>query len=169
MIKEKKEKNILNDFQEKLIAVNRVSKTVKGGRVMSFTALTAVGNNHGRVGIGYGKALEVPIAIQKSIEKARRNSINIVLNKGTLYHAVVGYHSGSKVYMKPASEGNGIIAGGAIRAVLEVAGINNVLSKAYGSTNPINIVYATMNALISMESPEIVAKKRGLHIKNILG
>ncbi|PUZ91537.1 30S ribosomal protein S5, partial [Vibrio vulnificus] len=119
-----------NDLQEKLIAVNRVSKTVKGGRIMSFTALTVVGDGNGRVGFGYGKAREVPAAIQKAMEKARRNMVTIALNEGTLHHPVKGRHSGSKVYMQPAAEGTGVIAGGAMRAVLEVAGVHNVLSKA---------------------------------------
>ncbi|WP_159308701.1 30S ribosomal protein S5, partial [Klebsiella pneumoniae] len=119
-----------NDLQEKLIAVNRVSKTVKGGRIMSFTALTVVGDGNGRVGFGYGKAREVPAAIQKAMEKARRSMVTIALNEGTLHHPVKGRHSGSKVYMQPAAEGTGVIAGGAMRAVLEVAGVHNVLSKA---------------------------------------
>ena len=113
-----------NDLQEKLIAVNRVSKTVKGGRIMSFTALTVVGDGNGRVGFGYGKAREVPAAIQKAMEKARRNMTTIALNEGTLHHPVKGRHSGSKVYMQPAAEGTGVIAGGAMRAVLEVAGVH---------------------------------------------
>lgn len=157
-----------NDLQEKLISVNRVSKTVKGGRIFSFTALTVVGNGNGRIGFGYGKAREVPSAIQKSIEKARRNLINIHLNNSTLQYAIQGIHTGSKVFMKPASEGTGIIAGGAMRAVLEVAGIHNVLAKAYGSTNPINIVRATIHALINMKSPEIIAEKRNKSVKEIL-
>ncbi|CAM3843289.1 MULTISPECIES: 30S ribosomal protein S5 [Vibrio] len=156
-----------NDLQEKLIAVNRVSKTVKGGRIMSFTALTVVGDGNGRVGFGYGKAREVPAAIQKAMEKARRNMTTIALNEGTLFHPVKGRHSGSKVYMQPAAEGTGVIAGGAMRAVLEVAGVHNVLSKAYGSTNPINIVRATIDALDSMKSPEMVAAKRGLTVESI--
>ena len=127
------------ELQEKLIAVNRVSKTVKGGRIFSFTALTVVGDGNGRVGFGYGKAREVPAAIQKAMEKARRNMINVALNNGTLQHPVKGVHTGSRVFMQPASEGTGIIAGGAMRAVLEVAGVRNVLAKAYGSTNPINV------------------------------
>lgn len=158
-----------SDLQEKLIAVNRVSKTVKGGRIFSFTALTVVGDGNGRVGFGYGKAREVPAAIQKAMEKARRNMIRVALNEGTLHHAVKGRHTGSKVYMQPASEGTGIIAGGAMRAVLEVAGVHNVLSKAYGSTNPINIVRATIDALGGMKSPEMVAAKRGLPVDDILG
>ncbi|WP_370627577.1 30S ribosomal protein S5 [Sodalis sp. CWE] len=159
----------MSDLQEKLIAVNRVSKTVKGGRVFSFTALTVVGNGFGRVGFGYGKAREVPAAIQKAMEKARRNLINIALNNGTLQHSINGIHTRSLVFMKPASEGTGIIAGGAMRAVLEVAGIYNVLAKTYGSTNPINVVRATINALKNMKSPEMVAAKRGKSVEEILG
>ena len=125
-----KEQQQANDLQEKLIAVNRVSKTVKGGRIFSFTALTVVGDGNGRVGFGYGKAREVPAAIQKAMEKARRNMVTVALNEGTLHHAVKGRHTGSKVYMQPAAEGTGIIAGGAMRAVLEVVGVHNVLAKA---------------------------------------
>lgn len=158
-----------NDLQEKLIAVNRVSKTVKGGRIMSFTALTVVGDGNGRVGFGYGKAREVPAAIQKAMEKARRNMISVDLNGNTLQHPIKGRHAGSKVYMQPASEGTGIIAGGAMRAVLEVTGVQNVLSKAYGSTNPINIVRATIAALENMNSPESIAAKRGLSVDEITG
>ncbi|ATF09849.1 30S ribosomal protein S5 [Candidatus Enterovibrio altilux] len=158
-----------SDLQEKLIDVKRVSKTVKGGRIFSFTALTVVGDGNGRVGFGYGKAREVPAAIQKSMEKARRNMVIFALNNGTLHHSVKGRHTGSKVYMQPASEGTGIIAGGAMRAVLEVAGIRNVLAKAYGSTNPINIVRATILGLGGMKSPEMVAIKRGLPVNEILG
>jgi small subunit ribosomal protein S5 len=154
---------------EKLIAVNRVSKVVKGGRIFSFTALTVVGDGNGRVGFGYGKAREVPAAIQKAMEKARRNMVNVDLNGHTLQHPIKGRHSGSKVYMQPASEGTGIIAGGAMRAVLEVAGVQNVLSKCYGSTNPINVVRATINALTEMNSPAGVAAKRGLSVEEILG
>ncbi len=162
-----KEQQQANDLQEKLIAVNRVSKTVKGGRIMSFTALTVVGDGNGRVGFGYGKAREVPAAIQKAMEKARRNMVTVALNEGTLHHPVKGRHSGSKVYMQPAAEGTGVIAGGAMRAVLEVAGVHNVLSKAYGSTNPINIVRATIGALVDVKSPEMVAAKRGLTVEAI--
>ena len=155
------------ELQEKLIAVNRVSKTVKGGRIFSFTALTVVGDGNGRVGFGYGKAREVPAAIQKAMEKARRNMINVALNHGTLQ--VKGTHTGSRVFMQPASEGTGIIAGGAMRAVLEVAGVRNVLAKAYGSTNPINVVRATIDGLENMKSPEMVAAKRGKSVEEILG
>ncbi|WP_457913585.1 30S ribosomal protein S5 [Candidatus Gillettellia adelgis] len=157
------------ELQEKLISVNRVSKTVKGGRIFSFTALTVVGNNNGRVGFGYGKAREVPSAIQKAMEIARRNIINVALNKDTLQHPVKGVHTGSCVFMKPASEGTGIIAGGAMRAVLEVVGVRNVLAKTYGSTNPINVVRATISALGNMKSPEMIAAKRGKFVIDILG
>jgi ribosomal protein S5, bacterial/organelle type len=157
------------DLQEKLVAVNRVSKVVKGGRIFSFTALTVVGDGNGRVGFGYGKAREVPAAIQKAMEQARRNLTKVELNAGTLHHAVNGTHAGSNVYMQPASEGTGIIAGGAMRAVLEVAGVHNVLAKTYGSTNPMNVVRATIDALAHMKSPEQVAAKRGLRVEEILG
>jgi small subunit ribosomal protein S5 len=164
-----KEQQQANDLQEKLIAVNRVSKTVKGGRIMSFTALTVVGDGNGRVGFGYGKAREVPAAIQKAMEKARRNMVTVALNEGTLHHPVKGRHSGSKVYMQPAAEGTGVIAGGAMRAVLEIAGVHNVLAKCYGSTNPVNVVRATFKALENMRSPEDIAAKRGLSVEEIQG
>ncbi len=163
------QENQAGDLQEKLIAVNRVSKVVKGGRNFSFTALTVVGDGNGKIGFGYGKAREVPAAIQKAMEKARRNMLTVNLNNGTLHHPVKGRHSGSKVYMQPASEGTGIIAGGAMRAVLEVAGVHNVLAKAYGSTNPINIVRSTVDALTSMRSPAQVAAKRGLNVEELRG
>lgn len=158
-----------SDLQEKLIAVKRVSKTVKGGRIFSFTALTVVGDMNGRVGFGHGKAREVPAAIQKAMEKARLNMISVPLRSGTLHHPIKSSYTGSQVFMQPASEGTGIIAGGAMRAVLEVAGIHNVLAKIYGSTNPINVVRATMNALKNMQSPEKIALKRGKSIAEILG
>lgn len=158
-----------NELQEKLITVNRVSKTVKGGRIFSFAALTVVGNTNGKVGFGYGKAREVPSAIQKAMEKARRNMITVPVHKGrTLQHSITGIYTGARIYMKPASEGTGIIAGGAMRAILEVVGIHNVLAKAYGSTNPINIVRATIDALQSMRSPEMIAEKRGKSVIEIL-
>ncbi|UDG79347.1 30S ribosomal protein S5 [Candidatus Ecksteinia adelgidicola] len=158
----------VGELKEKLISVNRVSKTVKGGRIFSFTALTVVGNGNGRIGFGYGKAREVPAAIQKAMEKARRNMITIPIKNSTLHHPVKGSHTGSRVFMKSASEGTGIIAGGAMRAVLEVIGIHNVLAKIYGSTNPINVVRATINALENINSPEMVAAKRGKSITEIL-
>lgn len=157
------------ELQEKLIAVNRVAKTVKGGRIFSFAALTVVGDGNGRVGFGYGKAREVPAAIQKAMEKARRNMVRVSLNEGTIQHPVKGSHTGSRVFMQPATEGTGVIAGGAMRAVLEVAGVRDVLSKAYGSTNPINVVRATIDALVNTKSPEAIAAKRGKTVDEIRG
>ncbi len=153
---------------EKLIQVNRVAKTVKGGRVMSFTALTVVGDGKGKVGYGRGKAREVPQAIQKALEAARRNMIKVDLNGTTVQHPVKAAHGASRVYMQPASEGTGIIAGGAMRAVLEVAGVQNVLAKCYGSTNPVNVVRATFNGLKNMTSAEQIAAKRGKTVAEIL-
>jgi len=157
------------DLQEKLVQVNRVAKVVKGGRIFGFTALTVVGDGKGRVGFGRGKAREVPVAIQKAMDQARRNMVKVNLAGHTLQYPVKARHGASKVYMQPASEGTGIIAGGAMRAVLEVAGVQNVLSKCYGSTNPINVVRATINALTEMNSPAKVAAKRGLSVEEILG
>jgi small subunit ribosomal protein S5 len=145
---------------EKLVQVNRVAKTVKGGRVMSFTALTVVGDGNGRVGFGRGKAKEVPVAIQKALDEAKRSLVNVELNGNTLLYQITEKSSATKVYMQPASEGTGIIAGGAMRAVLELVGIKNVLAKCYGSTNPINVVRATVNGLSKMESPDMVKERR---------
>ncbi len=156
-------------LQEKLIAVNRVAKTVKGGRQMSFTALTVVGDGEGRVGFGYGKAREVPVAISKAMERARKAMIHVDLNNGTLFHPVKANHGAARVYMQPASEGTGVIAGGAMRAVLEVVGVRNVLAKAVGSRNPINLVRATINGLKAMASPARIAAKRGKSIEEVLG
>ncbi len=156
-------------LQEKLVQVNRVAKTVKGGRIFGFTALTVVGDGNGRVGFGRGKAREVPQAIQKAMESARRNMITVDLNGTTIQYSTVANHGASKVYMQPASEGTGVIAGGAMRAVLEIAGVKNVLAKCYGSTNPVNVVRATFKALQNMRSPEDVAAKRGKPVEEILG
>ncbi|OMH28432.1 30S ribosomal protein S5 [Motiliproteus sp. MSK22-1] len=157
------------DLQEKLIQVNRVAKVVKGGRVFGFTALTVVGDGNGKVGFGRGKAREVPVAIQKAMEQARRNMVSVDLNGTTLQYAVKARHGASKVYMQPASEGTGVIAGGAMRAVLELAGVHNVLAKCYGSTNPVNVVRATVEGLKAVRSPEEVAAKRGKTVEEILG
>ncbi|MFP4208465.1 MAG: 30S ribosomal protein S5 [Wenzhouxiangella sp.] len=157
-----------DDLIEKLVAVNRVVKVVKGGRQFSFTALAVVGDGEGKVGFGYGKAREVPLAIQKAMERARRDMIRISLNQGTLWHPIKSRHSGSRVYMQPASEGTGVIAGGAMRAVFEAVGVHNVLAKSVGSNNPINLVRATMKGLQAMVSPEQVAIKRGKPIEEIL-
>jgi small subunit ribosomal protein S5 len=156
------------DLLEKLVHVNRVAKVVKGGRQFGFTALTVVGDGNGMVGFGRGKAKEVPIAIQKAMENARKNMTPVALNEGTLHYAITGTHGAAKVYMQPASEGTGIIAGGAMRAVFEVAGVHNVLAKSIGSTNPINVVHATMNALRAIASPEMIAAKRGKSVEDIL-
>ena len=153
---------------EKLVAVNRVAKVVKGGRVFSFTALSVVGDGNGKVGFGYGKAKEVPVAIQKSMEKARRDMVTISLKDGTLWHPVKSTHSGSKIYMQPASEGTGVIAGGAMRAVLETVGVSNVLAKSVGSNTPVNLVRATIKGLVAMHNPESIAAKRGKSVDEIL-
>ena len=156
-------------LREKMIAVNRVSKTVKGGRTMSFAALTVVGDGDGRIGMGKGKAREVPVAVQKAMEQARRGMKKIPLNNGTLHHTVVGKHGASTVLISPAAEGTGVIAGGAMRAVLEVAGVKDVLTKCYGSTNTANVVRATFNGLRDMSTPEKMAAKRGKSVDEILG
>ena len=166
----KKETGMTDGYIEKLVNVNRVAKVVKGGRIFGFTALTVVGDGKGRVGFGRGKAREVPAAIQKAMEQARRNLVDVaVKDEHTLQHPIKAEHGASIVYMQPASEGTGIIAGGAMRAVLEVAGVQNVLSKCYGSTNPINVVRATINALTEMNSPAKVGAERGLSVEEILG
>ena len=156
------------ELQEKLVQVNRVAKVVKGGRIFGFTALTVVGDGKGKVGFGRGKAREVPVAIQKAMEAARRNMINVELNDGTIQYPIRASHGASKIYMQPASEGTGVIAGGAMRAILELAGVNNVLAKCYGSTNPVNVVRATFNGLREMASPDEVAEKRGKSVEEIL-
>lgn len=154
-------------LEEKLVQVNRVAKVVKGGRIFGFTALTVVGDGKGRVGFGRGKAKEVPTAIQKAMENARRNMVDVSLNGNTLWYPVNAKHGSANVYMQPAAEGTGVIAGGAMRAVLELVGVQNVLAKCYGSTNPVNVVRATINALSAMESPETVASRRGIKVEQI--
>ncbi|RMG58004.1 MAG: 30S ribosomal protein S5 [Gammaproteobacteria bacterium] len=154
---------------EKLITINRVAKVVKGGRQFGFTALTVVGDGNGKVGMGYGKAREVPLAIQKAMEQARKNMVEVSLDEGTLHYEMKGAHGGAKVFMKPASEGTGIIAGGAMRAVFEVVGVKNVLAKCIGSRNPINVVRATINALTQIHDPELIAAKRGKSVDEIRG
>ncbi len=159
---------ISDGLQEKLVAVNRVAKVVKGGRQFGFTALTVVGNGDGQLGVGYGKAREVPLAIQKAMEKARKQMLRVPLKEGTLYYPVVGRHGAAKVFMQPASEGTGIIAGGAMRAVFEVLGVRNVLAKCIGSRNPVNVVKATLNGLLAIQSPQAVASKRGKSVEDLL-
>ena len=158
-----------DDFIEKLVAVNRVAKVVKGGRQFGFTALTVVGDGNGTIGFGYGKAKEVPLAIQKAMDKARKNMRRVNLKEGgTLQHALTGVHGAANVYMQPASDGTGIIAGGAMRAVFEAVGVRNVLAKINGTRNPVNVVRATINGLTGMSSPDVVAAKRGKKIEEIL-
>ncbi|WP_029919084.1 30S ribosomal protein S5 [Nevskia soli] len=157
------------DLKEKLVTVNRVAKVVKGGRQFGFTALTVVGDGAGRVGFGYGKAREVPVAIQKAMEKARKNMVSVPLKGLTLQHEIWGEHGATRVFMRPASDGTGVIAGGAMRAVFEVAGVQNVLAKSYGSRNSMNVVRATMDALSRMNMPSDIAAKRGKTVEEILG
>ena len=156
-------------LREKMIAINRVTKVVKGGRVMGFAALVVVGDGDGRVGMGKGKAREVPVSVQKAMDEARRRLVKINLKNGTLHHAVIGRHGSSRVYMQPASDGTGIIAGGPMRAIFEVMGVTNVLAKIIGSTNPYNVVRATLNGLQAMNTPSEVAAKRGKSVEEITG
>jgi small subunit ribosomal protein S5 len=154
---------------EKLVAVNRTAKVVKGGKQFGFTALTVVGDGAGRVGFGFGKAREVPVAISKAMAQARKNMVSVSLKNDTLHYAVRGTHGATRVFMLPASGGTGVIAGGGMRAVLECAGVRNVLAKSYGSRNPINVVRATVDALAKVTSPEAIAAKRGKSLEEILG
>ena len=155
-------------LREKMVAVNRVTKVVKGGRVLGFAALTVVGDGDGGIGMGKGKAREVPVAVQKAMEEARRRLFKVKLKHGTLQHSVVGRHGAAKVLMQPASEGTGIIAGGPMRAVFEVMGVTNILAKCFGSTNPYNVVRATLNGLQAMNTPSEIAAKRGKKVEEIL-
>jgi small subunit ribosomal protein S5 len=156
-------------LREKMVAINRVTKVVKGGRVLGFAALAVVGDGDGGIGMGKGKAREVPVAVQKAMEEARRKLTKVNLKNGTLQHAVIGHHGSSRVYMQPAAEGTGIIAGGPMRAVFEVMGVHNVLAKILGSTNPYNVVRATINGLTNMNSPSEIAAKRGKSVEEITG
>ena len=155
-------------MREKMVAVNRVTKVVKGGRILGFAALTVVGDGDGGVGMGKGKAREVPVAVQKALEEARRKLFKVSLKNGTLQHAVIGRHGASTVIMQPASDGTGIIAGGPMRAVFEVVGVTNVLAKCLGSTNPYNVVRATLDGLRRMNTPAEIAAKRGKTVEEIL-
>jgi small subunit ribosomal protein S5 len=156
-------------LREKMVAINRVTKVVKGGRILGFAALTVVGDGDGGVGMGKGKSREVPVAVQKAMDEARRKMVKVSLKNGTLQHAVVGEHGAAKVFMQPASEGTGIIAGGPMRAIFEVMGVTNVLAKCIGSTNPYNVVRATLNGLQGMNTPAEIAAKRGKTVEEILG
>ncbi len=157
------------DLQERVVEINRVAKVVKGGRRFSFTALVVVGDEKSVVGVGYGKANEVPLAIQKGVERAKKNLYRVPMYGTTITHQVTGIHGAGRVFLKPASEGTGVIAGGGVRAVLELAGIHDVLSKSLGSQNPINLVKATMAGLEALRSPREVADIRGLSVAQVLG
>lgn len=154
---------------EKTVSVSRHAKVVKGGRIFSFSALVVIGDRNGKIGFGYGKAREVPAAMQKAIEQARKNMVKLNLNGNTIYHEVIGQHGATRVFMKPAVEGTGIIAGGAMRAVFEVLGVQNILAKCMGSSNPVNVVRATLKALTSISSPDYIAAKRGKTVAEIIG
>ena len=156
-------------LKEKMIAINRVTKVVKGGRILAFAALTVVGDGNGRVGMGKGKAKEVPVAVQKAMEQARRKMVKVRLKKGTLHHAVTGKHGSTVVFMQPAADGTGVIAGGAMRAVFDVVGVTNILAKCHGSTNPYNLVRATINALENCSAPADIAAKRGMTVEELTG
>ena len=156
-------------MREKMISINRVTKVVKGGRILGFAALTVVGDGDGRVGMGKGKSREVPVAVQKAMEEARRRMVKVPLKSGTLHHTVFGRHGASVVMMQPAPEGTGVIAGGAMRAVFDVMGVTNIVCNSHGSNNPYNIVRATINGLQAMNTPSEIAAKRGQSIEEILG
>lgn len=159
-----------SNYIERLITIRRVAKTVKGGRIMSFSALTVVGDGNGRVGIGTGKSREVPVAVQKAMESAKRNMVKVNLVDGTLQYPVEFEHSSARVRMLPASKGTGIVAGGTMRAIFEAAGIEDVLAKVIGrTTNPINVSYATVKGLATMDTPDYIAAKRGKSVAEILG
>lgn len=166
---EKNRDEVKNDgLKEKMVSINRVTKVVKGGRILGFAALTVVGDGNGSVGMGKGKSKEVPVAVQKAMEEARVKMIKINLKNGTLHHAITGHHGAAKVYMQPASEGTGIIAGGPMRAIFEVMGVHNILAKCIGSTNPYNIVRATINGLVKVRTPAMIAAKRNKTIDEIM-
>ena len=156
-------------LREKMVSINRVTKVVKGGRILGFAALAVVGDGDGTVGMGKGKAREVPVAVQKALEEARRKMFRVGLRNGTLQHAVIGRHGASKVIMQPASEGTGIIAGGAMRAVFEVLGVSDILAKSIGSSNPYNVVRATLDGLRRMRTPSEIAAKRGKSVEELTG
>ncbi|MES2207530.1 MAG: 30S ribosomal protein S5 [Pseudomonadota bacterium] len=160
-VSQSKDNNSFDELKERIVSINRVTKVVKGGRVLAFSVLVVVGDGKGRIGVGKGKAKEVPLAVQKAVEQAKNRMTQIVLNDGTFYHEVKGAHGASKIMLMPAPKGTGIIAGGAMRAVFEVMGVSDVLAKCHGSTNPHNTVHATLNGLSALRTPQQVASKRG--------
>ncbi|SER60571.1 small subunit ribosomal protein S5 [Nitrosomonas sp. Nm51] len=160
--------SVQEDLREKMVSINRVTKVVKGGRILGFAALTVVGDGDGGVGMGKGKSREVPVAVQKAMDEAKRSMIKVKLKNGTIYHPIIGRHGSARVYMQPAPEGTGIIAGGPMRAIFEVMGMHNILAKCIGSTNPYNVVRATLQGLYSMNTPADIAAKRGKSVEDIL-
>lgn len=156
-------------IREKMIAVNRVTKVVKGGRILGFAALTVVGDGDGRIGMGKGKSREVPVSVQKAMDQARRAMEKVPLRNGTIFHAVEGHHGASHVMLHPAPEGTGVIAGGPMRAIFDVMGIRNIVAKSHGSSNPYNMVRATLDALSKLRSPSEIAAKRGKTVEELIG
>ena len=156
-------------IREKMIAVNRVTKVVKGGRILAFAALTVVGDGDGRIGMGKGKSREVPVSVQKAMDQARRAMEKVPLRNGTIFHAVEGHHGASRVMLHPAPEGTGVIAGGPMRAIFDVMGIRNIVAKSHGSSNPYNMVRATLDALSKLRSPSEIAAKRGKTVEELIG
>ena len=156
-------------IREKMIAVNRVTKVVKGGRILGFAALTVVGDGDGRIGMGKGKSREVPVSVQKAMDQARRAMEKVPLRNGTIFHAVEGHHGASRVMLHPAPEGTGVIAGGPMRAIFDVMGIRNIVTKSHGSSNPYNMVRATLDALSKLRSPSEIAAKRGKTVEELIG
>jgi len=165
----KVEQNQTDGLDSRVVTIKRTSKVIKGGRKFSFSALVVVGNRQGKIGFGFGKAKEISIAVHKASEAARRNMVFIPLKDGTLYHVIVSRHGATRVFMKPAAEGTGVIAGGAMRDLLEVLGVRNILGKIIGSTTPANVILATINGLMTMVTPESIADKRGKSLEEILG
>lgn len=155
-------------IREKMIAVNRVTKVVKGGRILGFAALTVVGDGDGRIGMGKGKSREVPVSVQKAMDQARRAMEKVPLRNGTIFHAVEGHHGASRVMLHPAPEGTGVIAGGPMRAIFDVMGIRNIVAKSHGSSNPYNMVRATLDALSKLRSPSEIAAKRGKTVEELI-